>query len=99
MAELPPSTDPHAPRSWVGVVSALVARCVVEPTLVPKLLLVGWRFRRRRWWARAPFLPLPATTYVRWRMHTAYGREDAIPPADDVAGYARWVWDMRRVAR
>jgi hypothetical protein len=99
MAELPPPTDDATPRHWPPVVGALVARCLVEPTLVPKLVLVAWRFRRRRWWARAPFLPLPATDYVRWRMHTAYGRHDAIPPAHDVANYARWTWDMRRVAR
>jgi hypothetical protein len=98
MAELPPSTDPGTPRSWVAVVAALIVRCLVEPTLIPKLLLVGWRFRRRRWWARAPFLPIPARDYVRWRMHTAYGRDDAIPPAHELAGYARWVWDMRRVS-
>jgi len=23
-------------------------------------------------------------------MHTAYGRDDAVPPADDVIRYARW---------
>jgi hypothetical protein len=28
--------------------------------------------------------------YVRWRMYTAYGSEDAIPPARDVIAYARW---------
>ena len=27
---------------------------------------------------------------MRWRMHTAYGRDDAVPPADDVVRYARW---------
>jgi hypothetical protein len=28
---------------------------------------------------------------VRWRMHTAYGDHDVVPPADDVVRYARWV--------
>ena len=26
----------------------------------------------------------------RWRMYTAYGSEDAIPPVADVLRYARW---------
>jgi hypothetical protein len=35
-------------------------------------------------------LPLPAREYVRWRMHTAYGSYDFVPPAADVVRYARW---------
>jgi hypothetical protein len=51
---------------------------------------VAWRFRRRGWWRRPPFLPLPAVDYLRWRMHTAYGEYGAVPPAYDVIRYARW---------
>lgn len=39
---------------------------------------------------RFPFLPIPDAAYVRWRMYTAYGDYDAIPPARDVERYARW---------
>jgi hypothetical protein len=39
---------------------------------------------------RFPFLPIPDRQYVRWRMLTAYGSEDAVPPAKDVVRYARW---------
>ena len=39
---------------------------------------------------RFPFLPLPDREYVRWRMLTAYGDENAIPPVSDVVRYARW---------
>jgi hypothetical protein len=28
---------------------------------------------------------------VRWRMHTAYGDYDSVPPVEDVVRYARWV--------
>jgi hypothetical protein len=54
------------------------------------LLKTAWAFRRRRWWARAPWLPLPDREYLRWRMYTAYADEDAVPPADDVVRFARW---------
>ena len=47
------------------------------------------------WPSRAPFLPVPSRDYVRWRMHTAYGDEDAVPPAEDVIRYARWVGRQR----
>jgi hypothetical protein len=29
----------------------------------------------RDWYRRPPFLPLPPKDYVRWRWHTAYGRQ------------------------
>jgi hypothetical protein len=49
-----------------------------------------WRFRRRKWYRNWPFLPTPSRDYVRWRMHTAYGDYDAVPPVEDVVRYARW---------
>lgn len=69
----------------------LAGRAIVRPRLALDLLRVAWRFRARGWQTRFPFLPLPPAAYVRWRMHTAYGSADAVPPADDVIRYARWV--------
>jgi hypothetical protein len=75
---------------WGRLIVTLAARSLAHPTLAAHLLRVAWRFRARGWWRRFPFLPLPAREYVRWRMHTAYGDSDAVPPAEDVARYARW---------
>jgi hypothetical protein len=69
---------------------SLVLRSLRNPAVGMALLRVAWRFRRREWWRHAPFLPLPDRTYVRWRMHTAYGEYDAVPPVEDVIRYARW---------
>ena len=63
--------------SWLRLVLAVAPRALVNPALAVDLLRVGWRFRRRHWWRRAPFLPVPAREYVRWRMYTAYGDEAA----------------------
>lgn len=68
----------------------LSLRALVNPRLAMDLLKTGWAFRRRDWWQRAPFLPLPDRTYLRWRMYTAYADEDAVPPVEDVIGFARW---------
>lgn len=70
--------------------ASLALRGLREPAVAAALLRVAWRFRRREWYRHFPFLPLPAREYVRWRMHTAYGRDDAVPPADDIVRYARW---------
>jgi hypothetical protein len=75
---------------WTRLSLSLAVRALARPATGVALVRVAWRFRRRNWWRRFPFLPLPATDYVRWRMHTAYGDYDATPPAEDVERYARW---------
>lgn len=81
--------------SWLRLSLALAARAALRPALAASLLRVAWRFRHRHWYRRFPFLPLPARDYVRWRMHTAYGDADAVPPAIDVERYARWATTLK----
>ncbi|HEX2449645.1 MAG TPA: hypothetical protein VHJ69_00810 [Gemmatimonadales bacterium] len=76
--------------SWRSLAVGLAARAARDPRLALDLLRAVWAFRRREWWRRAPFLPLPDRDYLRWRMYTAYADEDAVPPADDVVRFARW---------
>ena len=76
---------------WLRLTTALAGRALVRPRLARDLLRVAWRFRARHWYRRFPFLPLPSREYVAWRMHTAYGDHHAVPPAEDVERYARWV--------
>jgi hypothetical protein len=75
---------------WTRLSLRLALHAMLHPATGAALLRVAWRFRRREWWRRAPFLPLPAGDYLRWRMHTAYGDADTVPPADDVVRFARW---------
>ena len=81
---------PAASRSWKGLLLRLALRALVNPRVAVDLLRTAWAFRRREWWRRAPFLPVPDATYLRWRMYTAYGDEDAVPPLEDVIRFARW---------
>ncbi len=76
--------------SWSRLTFALARRAIIRPRLAVDLLKVAWRFRSREWQERFPFLPLPDATYIRWRMYTAYGDYDAVPPVRDVERYARW---------
>ena len=75
---------------WLRLALALGAHSIRHPSDGLALLRVGWRFRRRGWYASLPFLPLPDREYMRWRMYTAYGNEDAVPPIDDIVRYSRW---------
>ena len=75
---------------WLSLTLTLIGRAILSPSLAVALVTVVWRFRRRGWYARLPFLPVPSKPYVAWRMYTAYGSEDALPSADEVERYARW---------
>jgi hypothetical protein len=76
--------------TWPRLFLTLAWRGALNPRTGVALARVGWRFRARGWNRRFPFLPLPAATYVRWRMYTAYGDEATVPLASDVIRYARW---------
>jgi len=47
------------------------------------------------WWHRAPFLPMPAPDYLRFRLETAYGGtgDGPIEP-EDLISYLRWCREL-----
>ena len=76
--------------SWLKLARTLAFQSLIHPTLGIALLRVSWRFRNRHWYRRFPFLPIPDRQYIQWRMYTAYGDADVVPPALDIERYARW---------
>ena len=80
----------QTPASWSALYAGLAWRALVNPRLAVDLLRLAWSFRARDWYHRPPFLPLPPREYMRWRMFTAYGDENAVPPIGDVVNFARW---------
>jgi hypothetical protein len=80
----------HMSSSWASLTLRLSGHALLRPRVALDLLRTAWAFRRRRWWSRKPFLPTPDNTYLRWRMYTAYGDENAVPPFEDVIRFARW---------
>jgi hypothetical protein len=80
----------QARAGWPSLSLQLALRALVSPRLAVDLARLAWSFRARDWYRHAPFLPFPPREYLRWRMFTAYGDEDAVPPLDDVVRFARW---------
>lgn len=76
--------------SWTKLILTLTGRALLHPSLAVDLLRVSWRFRNRHWYRQLPFLPIPDRDYMRWRMYTAYGDSNVVPPANDIEQYARW---------
>ncbi|MEP6590281.1 MAG: hypothetical protein ABJC19_03770 [Gemmatimonadota bacterium] len=85
-----PDVDSRYRGSWRALTAALLLRGLRSPRLAVDLVRTAWAFRRLHWVRRAPFLPLPDPTYLRWRMYTAYGDEAAVPPVEDVVRFAQW---------
>ncbi len=70
-----------------------------RPGLWPALLSAAWAFRPRGWYRKPPFLPLPSRAYMSWRLETAYGDADAVPPEDELVRFITWSAEMRRRMR
>jgi hypothetical protein len=70
-----------------------------HPGLIPALFGAAWAFRARGWYRRPPFLPVPPESYLRWRLDTAYGDPDAVPPEEEFIRYLRWTREMRKRMR
>jgi hypothetical protein len=79
-----------ADQDYGRLLRRIAALALRRPQLVPMLLAAAWRFRARDWYRRPPFVPLPPSDYIAWRLHTAFGSEDAVPDHRQLTSYLRW---------
>ncbi len=69
-----------------------------HPELWREGIRAGVRLAAPGWWRRAPFLPLPAPAYVKFRAVTNHGGDGSAPPTpDEVLAYLKWCRSMRGV--
>jgi len=74
-------------RQMVAVVAAVLSRPDLWVTALRQFRVLA----RPRWWARAPFLPVPDADYLKFRLVTAYGGDGtATPDAADLIAYLVW---------
>lgn len=71
---------------WGAVAIGLIRR----PRLWRAAVRAGRQLAPDRWWATAPFLPLPPREYRRLRSLTQYGEPTAVPTPDDVVSWLQW---------
>jgi len=76
----------------------VVVAVALRPSYWPVSFTVIRRFAPRGWWSRPPFLPVPSSSYARFRMETQYGEKTSAPTVSDVLKYLQWVrrWDAGR---
>ena len=75
--------------------AAIVVAVLFRPSLWATALTQAFRLIPRRWWARAPFLPLPTSDYIRFRVQTQYGDQNHVIEVDDVLSYLNWLKDAQ----
>lgn len=61
-----------------------------RPDLWPTAVGAVFAFAPSGWWRRVPFHPVPDEELIRWRIATAYGRDDADVATEDVMTYLEW---------
>ena len=45
--------------------------------------MYGWRVKRKGWWYRFPFLPIPPKRWLLWRFEMAWGIDSTYPKWED----------------
>lgn len=77
---------------------AIVMAVVVRPSYWAVACRVIGRLAPRGWWKRFPFVPIPDSSYARFRLQTQYGGQSPTPNSSDVLKYLQWVrqWDAGR---
>ena len=81
------------------LIARLLVAAALRPGLAVRLAGAAWRFRRRLWYARPPFLPLPPREYLDWRIETAYGADPDELPAAPLRRYLEWSAAQARAGR
>jgi hypothetical protein len=84
MTHEPTATLP-GPSFWLRATVLVLAR----PDLWWAAIRQALRLARPRWWASAPFLPVPDADYLRFRFETQYG-SGGRPDPRDLVDYLVW---------
>lgn len=74
---------------------AIVMAVAVRPRLWIVAIVQLFRLAPTKWWARAPFLPIPTDEYMSFRAQTQYGGHAQKIESKDVVSYLNWLRDFR----
>ena len=76
-----------------GLSVAVIAAVAMRPKLWPVSLATMWRMAPKRWWVRHPYLPVPDSDFLRFRLTTMYGGDGSGDPERigiDVVAWLDW---------
>ena len=74
-----PSLGSHQRRKRENKITATTKPIKV----IIRLLKYGWLVKRKGWWYKFPFLPIPPKAWLLWRLETAWGIDSMNPKWKD----------------
>lgn len=80
------------------IATRTLAALAVRPDLWAAGISQVRRLAPNGWYARWPFLPLPAREYLEFRVLTQYGDTQRSPEVRDVIDYLEWSRDWHSTA-
>lgn len=99
---MPPATGRNRYIAGVGDLvtpmrlgATLVRVLIRRPGLVPTALRQLRSMAPHRWWAKAPYLPIPPGDYLEFRNVTSTGTSTAVPTEHDVEVWLDWCRSLR----
>jgi hypothetical protein len=72
------------------ITSQLLVAVLRRPDLWVESLRTLVAVAPRRWWRRAPYLPLPDSGYTGWRLATAHGDSSIPLRPEELTDYLEW---------
>lgn len=63
---------------------------LTRPKMIPAALRAAAALAPRRWWAKAPFLPIPDKGFVEFRQATANGDPNSRIDLEDFFDWLQW---------
>lgn len=81
-----------------GLRLRIVGAVMLRPWLWVPAVRVLLSHAPRRWWTSFPYLPMPAESYLEFRLATQYGSDVTAARVADVLEYLRWTsqWNKHR---
>ncbi len=79
------------PSSATRLLIAAAGAVLVRPRLWPVAIVTWFRMVPARWWSKAPFLPVPANSFLEFRLVTMYGGKGAADPSLHGADIVAWL--------
>ena len=84
----------------MGSLGPVFVRVVIRhPVLAVEAVRLALSVAPPGWMGSAPFVPLPEPGYRKWRLVTAYGRDDCLPSPAEMVEFLRWRRRLRRFDR
>jgi hypothetical protein len=77
----------------VQISRPMVTAVVKQPRLWPTAIRAYLSLVPDRWWSRRPFLPVPDSDWMRFRLETAYGGDGTAPSSagEELTTWLNWL--------